>query len=51
MEPKLQDAIRWINEHRRAHPDLSMKALLEDANRRFDLAIAQQQELRRMFQR
>ena len=49
MDSKLQDAIRWVNDHRRAHPELSMKSLLEDAARRFDLPMADQGELRRMF--
>lgn len=49
MDSKLQDAIRWVNDHRRAHPELSMKSLVEDAARRFDLPIADQGELRRLF--
>jgi hypothetical protein len=49
MDPKLQEAVRWVNDRRRAHPDLSMKALLEDAARRFDLPLPSENELRRMF--
>jgi hypothetical protein len=49
MDSKLQEAIRWVNDHRRAHPDQAMGTILEDAARRFDLALPQQGELRRMF--
>ncbi len=49
MDSNLQEAIRWVNERRRSHPDLSMRALLDDAARRFDLALPQENELRRMF--
>ena len=49
MDPKLQEAVRWVNEKRRANPDLSMRALLDDAARRFDLAMAQENTLRKMF--
>jgi hypothetical protein len=46
---KLQEAIRWVNDHRRAHPEQPMRAVLEDAARRFDLGLPQQNELQRMF--
>jgi hypothetical protein len=49
MDTKLQEAIHWVNNSRRANPDVSMPALLDDAARRFDLAIAQEKALRRMF--
>ena len=49
MDAKLQEAIRWVNDRRRSVPELSMSALLEDAARRFDLALPDQGELRRLF--
>jgi hypothetical protein len=49
MNTKLQEAVRWVNEQRRSHPDLSMRAVLEDAARRFDLPWGAENELRRMF--
>jgi hypothetical protein len=49
MEKNLQAAVQWVNERRRAHPDLSLPALLDDAARRFDLALPDESQLRRVF--
>jgi len=49
MERKLEEAIRWVNDRRRAHPELAMAALLDDAARRFDLPLADDRDLRRLF--
>jgi hypothetical protein len=46
---KLQAAIQWVNEQRRAHGELSLPMLLEDAARRFDLDLKDQNQLRRLF--
>jgi hypothetical protein len=46
---KLQAAVQWINERRRGDIPLSMPLLVEDAARRFDLDLADQRELHRMF--
>jgi hypothetical protein len=46
---KLQAAIQWVNEQRRAHSELSLPLLLEDAARRFDLGLPDQSQLRRLF--
>lgn len=46
---KLQAAIQWVNERRRADRELSMPELLEDAARQFDLGLAEQGELRHLF--
>jgi hypothetical protein len=46
---KLQRAIAWVNERRRAHFDLPTKPLLEDAARRFDLDLKEEHHLRHIF--
>ncbi len=46
---KLQAAIQWVNERRRADRELSLPVLLDDAARRFDLDLQDQGQLRRLF--
>lgn len=46
---KLQAAIEWVNERRRADRELSMPVLLEDAARQFDLGLQDQNQLRHLF--
>jgi len=46
---KLQTAIEWVNERRRANSELLMPLLLEDAARRFDLGLKDQSQLRHLF--
>ena len=46
---KLQAAIQWMNERRRADRHLAMPVLLDDATRRFDLDLTDQSQLRHLF--
>jgi hypothetical protein len=46
---KLQAAIQWVNDRRRADRELSLPLLLEDAARRFDLGLTDQNQLRHLF--
>jgi hypothetical protein len=48
---KLQQAVQWVNERRRAHGDQSTPALLDDASRRFDLDLEEQSRLLHLFRR
>lgn len=46
---KLQSAIEWVNERRRARRELPISALVDDAVRRFDLDLKDQSQLRHLF--
>lgn len=46
---KLQAAIAWVNERRRAEREPSMPMLLDEAARRFDLDLNDQSQLRHLF--
>jgi hypothetical protein len=46
---KLQAAISWVNERLRGYRGLAMRPLLEDAARRFDLDLREQQQLHQRF--